>query len=329
TAPTYMLGSSLTALANAQPDSRTETGLSAYTDYTVTVLATRDGIAVQTRRSIKTLCAHVWNEGTVTLAPTCTEGGVKEVTCTVCGENSTAEIAALGHDFAVEYTVDVAATCTAAGEKSQHCSRCTAKRNVTGIPATGHRYGEGVETTAPTYTAAGVMTYTCTVCGATRTESIPMLESAQYYEALTEGAVYTAIETRADGGDFAIRSFTKYGVPAGTAVFELPEELADKETYYVYRLVGDFMLLTDYTVSEDGLIIDAADGDVYAVSDAPLVFYGDVNADGGMTLADVLRTMRCLAGEDVSADLAAADYNGSASLTLLDALAILLAVLNG
>ncbi len=55
------------------------------------------------RRSITlTVCAakgHTWDAGTVTKAAACETAGVKTLTCTVCGETKTVEIAALGHSY--------------------------------------------------------------------------------------------------------------------------------------------------------------------------------------------------------------------------------------
>jgi hypothetical protein len=42
---------------------------------------------------------HSWDEGTITLTPTCTEAGERTFTCTVCGETMTEAVEALGHDF--------------------------------------------------------------------------------------------------------------------------------------------------------------------------------------------------------------------------------------
>lgn len=42
-------------------------------------------------------CDHVWDEGTVTREPGCTEPGVKTVTCTVCGMISNQDVPAKGH----------------------------------------------------------------------------------------------------------------------------------------------------------------------------------------------------------------------------------------
>lgn len=244
----YTCGETAVPLADGNSGNRTEISLTPYTDYTVKIAADVGDIAVETVRTVKTLCAHAWDGGTETL------------------------------------------------------------------PAT--------------YTAAGVLTYTCTVCGETRTEEIPMLVSETYYSEIVYGAQYDAIAARAAGANFVLSSFVKRGYPEGTAVLSLAQEFSESGEYFVYKLVGDFMLATAYSAEGGGLVIDGEDGDVYAVANRALVLYGDTNTDGKLSLSDVLRTMRYLADNTVEADVAAADFNGTASVTLLDCLGILLAVLN-
>ncbi len=70
------------------------------------------------------------------IAPTCTEKGRTEYTCTACGDT-----------YVESYT-----------------------------DALGHKWDSGKVTKAATYTATGVKTYTCTVCGEKKTETIPKLE---------------------------------------------------------------------------------------------------------------------------------------------------------
>lgn len=148
---------------------------------------------------------HIWDQGEVTTAATCTEAGVKTYTCTACGTTKTEKILALGHDYAVDFTVDKAATCTEAGSKSRHCVRCDVATDVTEIPAIGHTWGDwvnfdadnhkhtcsvcraeetaahawdnGVITTPSTETEEGVKTYTCSACQATKPESIPVISA--------------------------------------------------------------------------------------------------------------------------------------------------------
>ena len=123
--------------------------------------------------------AHVWDDGTVTTAPTETTPGVCTFTCTVCGQTRTETIPATGaHDY--QFTKNVAPTCTDGGYDLYTCSGCgaTERRNLT--DAAGHKWDGGTVTTAPTETTPGVRTYTCTVCGQTRTETIPATGAHDY-----------------------------------------------------------------------------------------------------------------------------------------------------
>ena len=69
---------------------------------------------------------HVPGEWTVKTAATCTEKGVEETTCTVCGETLTREVDALGHKWG-EWTITKEATATTAGEEERTCSVCGVK----------------------------------------------------------------------------------------------------------------------------------------------------------------------------------------------------------
>ena len=90
----------------------------------------------------KNLC--VWDEGTVTVQPTCDTPGKKV------------------HHCIYE---------TKKGAKNPCCDRTWEEV----LPATGHSWNEGEVTTAPTCTEAGVKTYTCTTCNETKTETIKAL----------------------------------------------------------------------------------------------------------------------------------------------------------
>ena len=114
---------------------------------------------------------HIWNNGEVQKEATCTEDGSKKYTCTVCGGMYIESLPALGHDYE---TVTVAPTCTEDGSITNGCTRCN-EGTTEVIPATGHTMDNGVVTTAATCTKTGVMTYTCTACGHAITEEIPMV----------------------------------------------------------------------------------------------------------------------------------------------------------
>ena len=81
---------------------------------------------------------HAWDKGTVTEEASCEAAGKRRFACTLCGEEKTEPIAALGHEFAAEYTIDKEATCKEEGSKSRHCSRCEAETDVTAIPSVEH-----------------------------------------------------------------------------------------------------------------------------------------------------------------------------------------------
>ncbi len=86
---------------------------------------------------------HDWDEGTVTTQPTCTDGGEKTFTCSVCGETKTEPVEALGHTEVSDDNA-VAPTCTETGlTASTHCSVCnTVVSEQTTVTALGHSYGE-------------------------------------------------------------------------------------------------------------------------------------------------------------------------------------------
>ncbi len=114
------------------------------------------------RFSVEVTCEHEFGEWTVTTKPTCTENGVEQRTCELCGETESRAIAALGH---TEETIPaVEATCTETGltegKKCSVCGEILVAQEV--VPAKGHEYTAVV--TAPTCTRGGYTTWTC-ACG--------------------------------------------------------------------------------------------------------------------------------------------------------------------
>ncbi len=95
---------------------------------------------------------HSWDEGTVTIQPTCTEDGVKTFTCTECGETKTEVIEALGHDWS-------APTYSWSDDNGRVTATRTCKHD------TSHMETETADTTsevtkAPTCETKGETTYT-------------------------------------------------------------------------------------------------------------------------------------------------------------------------
>lgn len=77
---------------------------------------------------------HIWDEGTITLSPTCTENGIKEFTCTVCGATRTEAIPATGHQWGNWVGVFDAETSEKFRERT--CTICAEKERIS-APADG------------------------------------------------------------------------------------------------------------------------------------------------------------------------------------------------
>ena len=117
--------------------------------------------------------AHDWGNGEEVLAPSCTEEGSQEYTCSVCNATKTETVSSLGH--VMTYHAQVDATCTQAGSIAYYsCSRCgknfsdeagETELDDTSITALGHTmtYHARVESTC---TQAGTVAYySCSRCG--------------------------------------------------------------------------------------------------------------------------------------------------------------------
>lgn len=102
----------------------------------------------------------------LTLAPTCTEAGVRTFTCLNCGHSYTLPVDALGHDMQYR-TVDP--TCTEAGVLIYGCTRCDFIGTSEEIPALGHDYDSTV--VSPTCTEAGYTQHVCSRCGDSYTDA--------------------------------------------------------------------------------------------------------------------------------------------------------------
>lgn len=103
----------------------------------------------------------------ITKAATCTEKGVKTLTCSGCNDVKTEEIAALGHDYD-EGTVSKAPTCTEAGTFVKTCKRCDATVEEE-IEALGHDFSVEKEIIPATCTDDEKAVMKCSRCEETRT----------------------------------------------------------------------------------------------------------------------------------------------------------------
>ena len=121
---------------------------------------------VLVKQTIVPAKGHSWDSGKITIAPTCTETGVKTYTCTACAATRTETVSATGHT--VVTVAKVEPTCTqpgrAAGTKCNVCGEVLS--GLTEIKATGHT--EVIDAAVePTCTKTGLTEGKhCSVCSA-------------------------------------------------------------------------------------------------------------------------------------------------------------------
>ena len=146
---------------------------------------------------------HAWDQGTVTVKPTCSTVGTMLYRCTVksCGASTEKEIPTDPDAHVFKVTV-VGPTCTEGGYTLHACTLCrygytdaeteprghdwgewtscsetehrrVCKNDGTHVETEAHSWDGGEITVPPTCTADGEKTYTCTVCGGISTETLP------------------------------------------------------------------------------------------------------------------------------------------------------------
>ncbi len=105
---------------------------------------------------------HVWDAGTVSVAPTCMTVGEMTYECTVCETTKTEEIPVLPHAFSDDYRSNA----------SYHYHYCI-NPDCTAIDGnSAHNWGNGEVTKLPSASQEGNRTYTCSQCGRTKNEAI-------------------------------------------------------------------------------------------------------------------------------------------------------------
>ena len=103
------------------------------------------------------VCAHEYE--TFEYAPTCTNNGFTEYTCSVCGDVYRDNyVQATGHSYT---DVVIEPTCTHKGFTTHFCNVCGYEYADNYVEATGHTYDDVI--VDPTCTEQGYTTHTCLV----------------------------------------------------------------------------------------------------------------------------------------------------------------------
>ena len=136
---------------------------------------------------------HDWDEGVVTLEPTCSREGIRTFACSGCTETKTEPIPADPQKHSLQKHAAVKASCTENGNSDYwECELCgkffsdegktPIERDEWIVEATGHSWDGGRVTQEPTCTEEGVKTFTCNNCQETKTESVSIDENAHDWD---------------------------------------------------------------------------------------------------------------------------------------------------
>lgn len=135
---------------------------------------------------------HIWNEGEVTLEPSCSAEGEKTYACTVsgCKETKTEPIEKTAHSWDNGKTTKEP-SCTETGVKTFTCGVCSETRTEP-IDKTAHAYDGGTLTVIPTLTGKGEMTFKCGVCGDIKKETVAARDdfAEHFYTSIADATVW-------------------------------------------------------------------------------------------------------------------------------------------
>lgn len=139
---------------------------------------------------------HSYDETTAKIEkePTCTEAGIKVLSCKDCGIEKREEIPMKGHIWG-DWAITKEPTCTQTGLKSKHCTVCGAKDESSEvvIPKIGHNWSEWTITTAPTTESEGLEKRTCSMCHEEQTNVIPKIESWKGTAKISGDLIYGSV----------------------------------------------------------------------------------------------------------------------------------------
>lgn len=118
--------------------------------------------------------SHNYGDWEIIKKSSCTQSGMGQRTCSICGSIEYQTIDAQGHRWEMNYTVDKAATCVNAGVESIHCGECGISDASTQriIPQINHNYSEWNVIKEATCIEDGEKARSCSDCGIEQKETI-------------------------------------------------------------------------------------------------------------------------------------------------------------
>ena len=129
-------------------------------------------------------CTHVWNDGEITTATTCTQDGVRTFTCTLCGETRTEVVKSGGHVASETYV-------NTDPEGHYHvCSVCGVKTD----DVQAHVFEDGEVIKQPSATEDGLQKTVCSVCGYESTKVLPPVTHTHVFDREVVDAKYLVSE---------------------------------------------------------------------------------------------------------------------------------------
>ncbi|MBQ8836227.1 MAG: hypothetical protein IJ002_01805 [Clostridia bacterium] len=168
------------------------------------------------------------------------------------------------------------------------------------------------------YGTAGTVTAIASDGSTTRTGGKIRIRPAKVYSSAEALASYNAAVKRAGDASYEY-IVASPAIGTTTVTITKPVTLSSATEFYVYELDGDFVTLKAASSGSD--VSFTADGTAnYMVTSAPIVTYGDANADGNVSLSDIIKIVKYIATDTVVDDIAACDISGNKKVELNDLL---------
>jgi len=305
-------------------------------------------------RRILAALGHTKENGIQSIAPTCSSKGEMKYTCPICFEVFTEEIDVDpdAHEWDEVWKVTKEPSCSIAGIEICHCILNGEHINSRPIEPLGHIWDEGELTLAPTCSTEGVVSYVCQRNKLhTLTETVEPVADAHEYEENTvpptcdaEGYTehvckynpehrYQTNPVPATGHEWQGWYLVVDATCDTEGIIERPCAKCDKFERISLEATGhDFSEWEQTkapTVFEEGeeQRVCKNDPSHIEIRVIPKLEHipGDMDLDGGITVADALALLRIAAeiAQATEFDLEVGDMDADGSITVADALSVL------